>query len=143
MEQFNQRLDNLYAQLSQLRLDYLQTQQAISHKHQLYDFPIQFQQASKRIKQFVQLIMQDNPYHNEFNLSGLYFTSGCQEGMQVEYSIDDENKFTKNKKTLDVGDKSYFIKNLLSNVIFYNQQQLKHNKKLALLTRFLKWLISP
>lgn len=128
---FNQRIEDLHVQLSDLRFEYLKNHQSIAFKNELYDFPIQFQKASGCIKQFVELIIQDNPYHNKFNLSGVYFTSGCQEGLHIEYSYSTgNNKFEQNKQATEMGKVPYFIQNLLRNVIFSNRYGARLNKKM-------------
>ena len=134
---YNQQLDELYFKLSKLRLHKMSVDRNLQRKITIFDFPEQFRSSLDYIKQFIQLLLKENPYQETPIFCGAYFTSGTQEGTPIQRLIGDfQAAFGKMddleqdaKKTLILEKKSYFIKDLFSKVIFLNKDSAARTRK--------------
>ena len=90
----------------------------------IYSFPLQLSSGHERLKRFVELLFQQNTYHENPVFRGFYFTSGTQEGAPIDRIIGAMGRasglpdvisevFEAHKEP-----KSYFLKNLFTDVIF-------------------------
>jgi len=109
-QDYSEQLRELYGKLTQLCLHKMSVERNLQRKIAIYDFPEQFQVALHRVKQFIGLLLKENPYQETPIFSGAYFTSGTQEGNPIEK-------------------KNYFIKDLFSKVIFPNKDSAAKTRK--------------
>jgi len=134
---YNQQLDELYIKLTKLRLHKMSVERNLQRKITIFDFPEQFRASLDYIKQFIQLLLKENPYQETPIFCGAYFTSGTQEGTLIQRLIGDlQAAFSKTddpeqdaKKTSALEKKSYFIKDLFSKVIFPNKDFAAKTRK--------------
>lgn len=135
-------LDQLYARLSELRIRKLSMQRKHATKTEIFDFPAQFQAASERLIEFINLLFKDNPYQEFPNFKGVYFTSGTQEGLPLQRVVGNlrqafgyvEQRTNDQPKS----EKSYFINELLRSVIFKSPRDALMGRRKRLFTRTLK-----
>ncbi len=99
----------LYGKLSARRIKQLAYTQDKQKKLESYLFPEKFKASFDKLTQFVELLSQANPYQVSPKLCQVFFTSSTQ-GLN-------------NKKS-----KSYFIKNALSNIVFFYKDKAKHSQ---------------
>lgn len=116
------KFKELYNRLCDMRIKKLSQHRNIQFKAEAYDFPSQFLAASERLIDFINLLFKDNPYQENPNFKGVYFCSGTQEGQPLQRlignlkvafgKVDSRASSSQNKE------QSFFIKSLLSDVIF-------------------------
>ncbi len=128
----------LHAKLTQLRMQKLTLEQTADVKTALYDFPEQFRQATNKLQQFFNNLLHDNPYQNELNLAGIFFTSGCQEGLSIERNLARNHNDFLSGENIPKGNLSFFIKRLLKEVIFENRFAARLNRRQQLIRSWVK-----
>lgn len=94
-----------------------------SEKAQIIGFPLQMALCQGALSRFVELLFHQNPYQDNPFFRGFYFTSGTQEGDPIDRIIQSVGKAAGLQGIVrDMGmeaePKSYFIKNLFTEVIF-------------------------
>ncbi len=96
------------------------------YKLNILTFPLQLASATDKLTRFVELLFQSNPYQENPMFRGFYLTSGTQEGTPIDRILDVISRAS------GLGDmvasvfspaetKSYFLKNLFTDVIFPDQ----------------------
>lgn len=139
----DRKFGELYIRLCEWRIRKLHMQRKIQLKSQIYDFPAQFQAAAMRLLEFINLLFKDNPYQETPNFKGVYFTSGTQEGLPLQRIVGNLRQAFGyvDKKEDDVvakNSKSYFIKNLLNDVIFKAPFDITMSRRKQIFNRWFK-----
>ena len=132
---FDREFAALHERLCAERLHALATSKSQDRKRKVFSFPLQFQLARQRLREFVAQLGQPNPYHESSEIRGFYFTSGTQEGkpfdqilrtmraaagLQVEEPTQAEQPVDK---------KAYFIDELFTQVVFPDQELARSSAK--------------
>ncbi len=135
-------MDQLYARLCDQRLRKLSMQRKHAIKAEIYDFPAQFQAATEKLLEFITLLFKDNPYQETPNFRGVYFTSGTQEGLPLQRVVGNLRQafgqVEQKSEDLPRSEKSYFINELLREVIFKAPLDALMSRRKQLVTRGLK-----
>jgi type VI secretion system protein ImpL len=87
----------------------------------IFGFPAQFAMLKDRVADFLNRIFEPTRYQVNANLRGFYFSSGTQEGTPIDQvlgSIGRSFGQTAHEAQLSGSGKSFFLKDLLSKVIF-------------------------
>ncbi len=140
-EKIGALFDELYAKLCDLRIRKLALQRNHAVKAEIFDFPAQFQAAADRLMEFINLLFKDNPYQEWPNFKGIYFTSGTQEGKPLQRIVGNLRQafgYVEQKEEPPRTEKSYFITELLQDVIFRAPRDLLMGRRKRLITRTLK-----
>lgn len=122
---FRREFARLCSVLHERRLARLSTMRG-SHKISVFGFPLQMASTQDRLARFVELLFQRSAYQESPVFRGFYLTSGTQEGAPIDRilgavsrasGLSDVNvaSFTPTEA------KSYFLKELFSDVIFPDQ----------------------
>lgn len=119
--EFEQLLGTQYAS----RVRRLATAQG-SEKQQIIGFPLQMASCETSLSRFIELVFHQNPYQDNPFFRGFYFTSGTQEGDPIDRILQSIGKSAglqgiARDMALETEAKSYFIKNLFTEVIFPDQ----------------------
>lgn len=96
------------------------------NRHRVYVFPLQFSLVRKNLRDFVNKLFQPSPYQDNPVFRGFYFTSGTQEGVPIDQVIQEMAKQYNLPpgafdSDVEVERKSYFIKDLFSDIIIPDQ----------------------
>lgn len=114
--------DALVARLNEEIADKLQEEPDPSARVGLYAFPTQFAMLKDRVVSFLDTIFEPTRYQSNAMLRGFYFTSGTQEGTAIDQAIGSIARAFGTQDVLRSAysglGKSFFLKNLLENVIF-------------------------
>ncbi len=139
---FEAKMAELYQRLGEQRLRKLSMQRKFESKHDIFDFSAQFQAASDKLVEFVNLLVQKNPYQETPRFCGIYFTSATQEGTPIQRIVGNLRQAFGFIEDADSGEnrtpKSFFIKKLFQDVIFPNAHGVGRNRRRELLHRWLK-----
>jgi type VI secretion system protein ImpL len=115
-------MDALIARLNDGLVDRLQDEPNPTARVQIFGFPSQVAALKQPIFDFLTRIFEPTRYHSNATLRGFYFTSGTQEGTPIDQLI---GALARSFGTQDAGSarysgqgKSFFLTNLLTNVIF-------------------------
>jgi type VI secretion system protein ImpL len=93
----------------------------------IYGFPLQLASAREKLTRFVEILFQPNPYQENPIFRGFYFTSGTQEGTPIDRILSAVSKASGLPDVISEAleaqtePKSYFIKNLFTEVLFPDQ----------------------
>jgi type VI secretion system protein ImpL len=129
--QFDQYMDGLQSRLESQRLHKLSLQRRLDRKADVFDFPNQLSTARERLRDFVTLLFKPNPYQEMPEFSGVYLTSGTQEGKPLERVIGSlSDAFGYSDVEPATESRAYFIKDLFSRVIFPNREAVARTRKL-------------
>jgi len=140
-ELFERRMESLYERLCEQRLSKLARERNLHRKALIFDFPNQFQAASIKLTEFVNLLFKENPYQDVPWFAGVYFTSGTQEGTPVERILSGVREqfcsvaLEQNQETIT---KSYFINRFFNDVVFKLQDLTRGNRRERKIQRWLK-----
>ncbi len=120
--QFEQEFRQLVENLQARRLERLTSARG-SSKLKIFSFPLQLVSCQPVLSQFVELLFHPNPYQENPFFRGFYFTSGTQEGSPIDRIIENIGRASGLQGFIQetreaVETKSYFIKNLFTEVIF-------------------------
>ena len=140
---FSQKLEELYATLTHLRMYKLAVERDQRRKLILYHFPEQFIATHGRLHCFLNSFLRKNPYQETPEVHGIYFTSSIQNNSQEKPNSESQDLtgiLTSPTATIAKEEKihSYFIASLLRHVIFKNGIQLARPHGQLLLLRWLK-----
>ncbi len=115
-------MDALIARLNEGLVDRLQDEPNPTARVQIFGFPSQVASLKQPIYDFLTRIFEPTRYHSNATLRGFYFTSGTQEGTPIDQLI---GALARSFGAQDAGaarysgqGKSFFLTNLLSDVIF-------------------------
>jgi type VI secretion system protein ImpL len=96
-------------------------------RSKVFLFPFQFKSLEQKLSYLIGEVFQPNPYQDNPIFRGFYFTSGTQEGVPLDLAIREIAKqFNLPESTGEESDKiletkTYFIKDLLNNVLIDDQ----------------------
>jgi type VI secretion system protein ImpL len=123
---FRQEFDDLLSVLQERRLVRLANTRG-SHKVTIFGFPMQMASTRDRLARFIDVLFQRNPYQENPLLRGFYFTSGTQEGTPIDRILGAVSRASglsdvSVASTMPTESKSYFLKELFTEVIFPDHQ---------------------
>jgi type VI secretion system protein ImpL len=123
---FRNEFDGLLSALQARRLTRLVNTRG-SHKVTIFGFPMQMASTRDRLTKFVEVLFQANPYQENPLLRGFYFTSGTQEGTPIDRILGAVGRASGLSDVslasyLPTESKSYFLKNLFTEIIFPDRQ---------------------
>ncbi len=142
-ELFELRMEDLYDRLCEQRLGKMARERNIHRKSLIFDFPNQFKSASTKLTEFVNLLFKQNPYQEVPWFSGIYFTSGTQEGTPVERivsGVQEQFCSVELEQKQETITKSYFINSVFNDVLFKLQDLTRGNRRQRKIQRWLKGL---
>lgn len=95
-------------------------------KLSILGFPLQLEACRPVLSRFIEVLFHQNPYQENPFFRGFYFTSGTQEGNPIDRIIESVRqaaglKGLAGEAQVPLEAKSYFIKNLFTNVLFPDQ----------------------
>jgi type VI secretion system protein ImpL len=119
--QFNRLLEGIVAR----RLDRFSMSRGEA-KLSILGFPLQLESCRPVLTRFVEILFHQNPYQQNPFFRGFYLTSGTQEGHPIDRIMDSIRQAAgleaaSVSEPSSVESKSYFIKNLFTDVIFPDQ----------------------
>jgi type VI secretion system protein ImpL len=134
---FETEFERLTEVLMNRRSARLQRSMKREERHAVYAFPLQFAAAKDNLSLFVDLLFQPNPYQENPTFRGFYFTSGTQEGVPIDQVIQNIARqfdlpvasgggFDPEMET-----KSYFLKDLFTDVIIPDQFMVQRTSRAA------------
>ncbi len=141
-EVFNQEFQILLQSLYDFRMNRLSVPTKSEHRSRLYVFPLEFASIQDRVGYFISYLFQPNPYQENPFFRGFYFTSGTQEGVPMDLVIQAVAKQF-NLPPGAVGEpeiekKSYFIKDLFTEVIVPDQGMVTQTSGSASRNNFIR-----
>jgi len=118
----DEELHSLQQQLENRLVQRLQQERDPKRRNLIYNFSSLFNSARPLVEEFVERVFKPSRYTMTPLLRGVYFTSGTQEGTPFNRMINQlARSFSLSNATVYAGTargKSFFIRNLLSKVIF-------------------------
>lgn len=141
---FEREFQVLYDALIDMRLARLSP--GIKHEQRalIFAFPMEFLSAKENLSFFVGKVFQPNPYQESPLFRGFYFTSGTQEGVPIDKVIQSlANAFgltadTAQQFNPEMQTKSYFIRDLFTDIIIPDNRLVRLNSRSARNRRLLK-----
>ncbi len=128
-EQFEQLLQNINERLL-WRLNYERDPQ---RRGKIVEFPVQLEAIREGVNSFIGQTFSSSRFHESPNLRGVYLTSGTQEGTPIDRIMGNlMDSFDIDRQALSAMQtkgKSYFIKNLLQQVIFTEANLVGVNRR--------------
>jgi len=124
---FESEFNQLFNALDARRLARLSSARGAQKVRDIYGFPLQIATGREKMARFVELVFAHNPYHENPIFRGFYFTSGTQEGRPIDRILTAVSRASGLSEAVsesfgaEVESKSYFIKNLFTDVIFPDQ----------------------
>jgi type VI secretion system protein ImpL len=103
----------------------------------IFAFPMEFLSARDNLSTFIQWVFQPNPYQESPIFRGFYFTSGTQEGVPIDRVIQSMAQAFglepqgKEQFSPEIQTKSYFIRDLFTNVIVPDQKLVRPSSRTA------------
>ena len=133
----------LEQQLQVRLLARMQEEREVQKRALIYSFPEQFAGVGEVLGRFLNDIFQSNRYEEAALLRGVYFSSGTQEGSPIDRVMSAmAASFGLDRQVLAPNPnsgKSYFITNLLQQVIFPEAELAGVNRRLERQRRWLQW----
>ncbi|MGF7173501.1 type VI secretion system membrane subunit TssM [Azospirillum doebereinerae] len=125
MAQLGAGLDGIATRLSARAVDRIQQESAQERRGAIFAFPSQIASLKEPILDFVGAAFKANRYEPALRLRGVYFTSGTQEGTQIDRLIGGLSESFgipaapfRGGAGAAAQSRSYFLGNLLSGVVF-------------------------
>ncbi len=122
IEQFHKQFASLETRLNQGLFNRLQEERDVQRRNLIYTFPQQFSSLKPSIGSFLSEVFGQSAFEELALLRGVYFTSSTQEGTpfdRVLGSLSRRLNLERQVVPCPVGaGKSFFITNLLSNLVF-------------------------
>ena len=122
LERFDDEFGILQQQLETRLVQRLQDERDISRRELIYNFPMQMAASKHSIEEFLQRVFKPSRYTTTPLLRGIYFTSGTQEGTPFNRIMSQlARNFSLSRAATQSSPskgKSFFIKDLMSKVIF-------------------------
>ena len=135
---FEDEFDRLVDALTNRRTDRLSRPMNREERRKVYAFSLQMASVKDNLALFVDRLFQVNPYQESPVFRGFYFTSGTQEGVPLDRVIQAlARQFDLPASSLDQFEvqqetKSYFIKDLFTNVVVPDQYMVQRTSKVIL-----------
>ena len=140
-ELFTTEFDLLEDRIHQQLLHKLEKEKNLERRQSIYLFPQQFSSLKTKMHDFLGMIFQDSQFHKPIMFRGFYFTSATQEGTSIDRimsSLASGFGIARQQLSSFSGQgKSFFINNLLKEVIFTESGLAGVNNKLA---KKVQWL---
>lgn len=138
-----QEIDKLARQVAHQSVGQLQQELSQKNRENIYGFPMQFNHAQRRVGVFLEQLTSQSRLLQPVMFRGVYFTSATQTGSVLDRVIQSVSQsFGINEgissQTSQEG-RSYFIKNLLSQVIFEESGLAGTNVKTERRLQKLQW----
>lgn len=139
---FEEEFDRLYDALVNARSERLSRSMKREERRRVYVMPLEFASAKKNLALFVDQLFQQNPYQENPEFRGFYFTSGTQEGAPIDRVIQSISRQFDFAPGLSEGaepemeKKSYFIKDFFTDVVVPDQYRVEQTSKSARRGRF-------
>jgi len=122
LERFDSEFAALQQQLETRLVQRLQDERDVSRRELIYNFPMQMAASKQTIEEFLQRVFKPSRYTTTPLLRGIYFTSGTQEGTPFNRIMSQlARNFSLSRAATQSSPskgKSFFIKDLMSKVIF-------------------------
>ncbi len=119
---FNEQFDQLLHNINERLLWRLNFERDPQRRGKIVEFPVQLEAIKASLNSFIEQTFSSSRFHDRPNLRGVYLTSGTQEGTPIDRIMGNLiDSFDIDKQALPAiqsKGKSYFIKNLLQQVIF-------------------------
>ncbi|MFW5955715.1 MAG: type VI secretion system membrane subunit TssM, partial [Rhodothermales bacterium] len=141
---FEEEFHKLYKSLLALRSARLNRSMKREDRRKVYVFPLEFAAMKENLSLFVSRLFQPNPYQESPVFRGFYFSSGTQEGAPIDRVIQSiARQFDLPPDSTDNGSgpqvvKSYFIKELFTDVIVPDQYMVRQTSRQAVRGRLAK-----
>ncbi|HET6568056.1 MAG TPA: type VI secretion system membrane subunit TssM [Rhodothermales bacterium] len=141
---FEQEFDKLYDAMLNVRAGRLSRAMKRDERRKVYTFPLQFASVKENLSFFVSRLFQPNPYQEAPVFRGFYFTSGTQEGAPIDHVIEaiarqfDLGPATPGDSEIVMETKSYFIKDLFTDVIVPDQFMVQQTSRAAMRGRLVQ-----
>jgi type VI secretion system protein ImpL len=141
---FEREFQVLHDALIQMRFARLSPGLKREYRGLIFAFPMEFLSAKENLSYFVGKVFQPNPYQESPVFRGFYFTSGTQEGVPIDRVIQTlANAFGLTAETAqqfnpEMQTKSYFIKDLFTDIIIPDDRLVRLNSRGARNKRLLK-----
>lgn len=142
---FEEEYDRLHDALVDRRTTRLAQSMKRDERQKVYAFPLQFVQTKERIATFIARLFQPNPYQESPTFRGFYFTSGTQEGIPLDRVIQvmaqqfELSGAMRDDFPMHTEAKSYFIKDLFTDVIVPDQFMVQSTSKASRQNSFQRW----
>ncbi len=134
-ERFEKEFDLLVQSLDEVRLRQLSASPKPENRGKIYTFPLQVSAVKENISYFIGKLFQPNPYQESPCFRGFYMTSGTQEGVPIDRVIQAILKQfdlpAESVSAPEIQKKSYFIKDLFTEVIIPDQNAVFQTSKVA------------
>jgi type VI secretion system protein ImpL len=133
---FEEEFDALAEALSSFRVKRLRRSMKREDRRLVYNFPLQFAGLKDNLGRFVEGLFQPNPFQETPIFRGFYFSSGTQEGVPIDLvirSIEAEFGLPPEVPSYDpeVETKSYFIKDVFTDVVVPDRHLARRTSKAA------------
>ncbi len=142
---FEHEFDQLYDALADARSERLSRSMKREERQRVYVFPLEFASAKENLSLFVDQLFQRNPYQENPEFRGFYFTSGTQEGAPIDRVIQSISQQFDFASGIDGGSepdmekKSYFIKDVFTDVVIPDQYMVEQTSSSARRGRLTRW----
>ncbi len=142
---FEEEYDRLYEALLDVRTDQLSRSMKREERRRAFVFPLEFASAKESLAYFVDQLFQENPYQENPEFRGFYFTSGTQEGVPIDRVIHSvSEQFDLSGEVEDGSEpstqtKSYFLKNLFTETIIPDQYLVEQTSRSVRRRRLVRW----
>ncbi|RPH36157.1 type VI secretion system membrane subunit TssM, partial [bacterium] len=134
---FEKEYQSLYNGLISARFARLSPGIKREDRSAIFAFPMEFLSGKDNLSFFVTKVFQPNPYQESPIFRGFYFTSGTQEGVPIDrviqsmaqaFGLEPQGKEQFNP---EIQTKSYFIKDLFTEVIIPDKRLVRPNSRAA------------
>ncbi len=139
---FEKEYQGLYDGLISARFSRLSPGIKRESRSAIFAFPMEFLSARDNLSLFVTRVFQPNPYQESPIFRGFYFTSGTQEGVPIDRVIQSMAQAFglepqgREQFNLEIQTKSYFIRDLFTEVIIPDKRLVRPNSRAAKSKRF-------
>jgi type VI secretion system protein ImpL len=135
--QFEREFDFLMESLIERRLERLTaTQSNPENAREVYLFPLEFASARDSLSRFVGRLLQTNPYQDNPDFRGFYFTSATQgDSDRLLHSINDSfdlGSMNGGRGADEPASRSYFLGSLFSDVIIRDRNRVAPTSRVAM-----------
>ena len=142
---FEHEFDQLYDALVDARAERLSRSMKREERQRVYVFPLEYASAKENLALFIDQLFQRNPYQENPEFRGFYFTSGTQEGAPIDRVIQSISQQFDFAPGMDFGSepetekKSYFIKEFFTDVVIPDQYLVEQTSSSARRGRLMRY----
>ncbi len=144
---FDSEFQELYRSLINLRITRLSSPSKREIRQKIFNYPEGIQSLREKLSQFVGKLFQPNPYKENPIFRGFYFSSGTQEGVPIDQVIQRiAQGFGLAPEMISAFDpemetKSYFIKDLFTEVIIPDENLVSETSRTAKQKEFFRKVV--